>query len=758
MRATRFAWLSGLFAVWLLGCGTPCENTAQCGEDGMCVAALCQPLRCEKTLFAVDPKSGECVPLSGCFLTAEQRGWHTCSDDPCRDRDESSCLADARCQPVYANPNVLPRVRSGGDSSAPAAGIPCLRSDSGGPGEIGKESGFAPGVNNGESPKRDSDESGCDAVDRSARAFVTCRAVPSLPTQKRCELLSSSECAARRDCATSLAGLSDGQVTVPVPSDGRSASDFSGERESGQCFTRHAPPSDFCLGADARSCLLSRACQPIGGRCYCPPGARCDCEGGEFLGCETNDHLRRCTSSAECGAGERCDNDEACSQPRTFASQPPSGLQPGAPGCVGACVPKGCAGLGERLCNESPECDGGSYGTVCRPKPYCVSTPPEQDRSGAGSGCGCDARFIACRDQMPSAALRSERSLLVRDPEIIDDPAFTIDAVLGKLAPAGRLDAFALSLLQQIGEGRLLSNNALARPRLGYAGFLSELRASTAELPGLAKRLAGQLHITALVNRIDLAKPGDCGEARLTYALSRAYTDGNQRLTLIIELRVPDDGSGCRTVAQRWAELSLIDSIAERRSRLLALYDELLKPAHLGQIRTNEFLNRTGQEPWELRELHLDGSGMPQLVPVAQTVDERWLSNSGFRAWLRDNDRALREGNAVIPSLYLAAASREDGGRLQLDDPTAKATEKQLNAQSCAGCHLTETQSPFVHIGERLGKKVPGQFGYRPLGRAVIDAFLQKELVTRAQHLRELVDGTAHSLQASPATGLARVH
>jgi len=108
MRADRLAWLFGLAAVWLSGCDKPCDTTAQCGEDGMCVAALCQPLVCEKTLFAIDPKSGECMPLSGCFLTTEQRDWQTCSTDPCQGLDENSCVSDARCQPAYANPKVEP--------------------------------------------------------------------------------------------------------------------------------------------------------------------------------------------------------------------------------------------------------------------------------------------------------------------------------------------------------------------------------------------------------------------------------------------------------------------------------------------------------------------------------------------------------------------------------------------------------------------------------------------------------------------------
>ncbi len=767
MRTPRLAWMFGLAAVWLLGCDTPCETTAQCGDDGMCVAALCQPLTCEKTIFAVDPTSGECVPLSGCFMSEAQRSWHTCGDDPCLGQDETSCIADARCQPVYSNPQVESS-RTRGLGGVVDASIGCGEVNTSEPKRSPDGQLAAAGVNNGEAPKHRQDRS-CFPADNSARVFSLCRAVPSIPKQRRCELLTDAECKLRRDCMNNppnSGGISFGGTTQPVPAPGpvgqpgrrdvNTPPDDSVLFDRGQCFTRHEPPAESCAGASGSACLLSPGCQPIGSHCYCPPGGRCDCGGGEFLACEGNDRLRRCTSNAECGANERCDNDEACITPRTFSSPPSRDAQPGSASCIGACVPRGCAGMGERMCNEHPECDGGSYGTVCRPKPYCRSGGV-LDLSPDSSSCGCDAEFVGCAEQKPLSELRSERSLLVRDPEIIDDPAFSIDRVFGRLAPAGKVDEFTRALLRQIGENKLLSNGASTQSRQGYLTFLNELKPDTA---GVSARLAGVMHTTALINRIDLAKPGSCGEARLTYALTRAYSDGNQRMTMIVELRVPDDGNGCRSVAQRWAELSLYDSPAERRSRLIALYDELLSPAHLGQLRTNEFLNRTALEPWELREFHLDGGGLPELVPVAQSVDTRWRDSSAFLAWVRENSSALHAGNAEVPRQYLAASSREDGGRLLLSgsDGVLRTAENDLNAQSCAGCHLTETKSPFVHIGERLGKRLPGSMSYQPIGRAVIDSFLQKELVTRAANLRKLQSGVPLTLLSGQRSGLARVH
>lgn len=764
MRPRYLAWLFGLTAaIWQVGCTRPCDSTSQCGDSEMCVASTCQALTCERTIFARNPKSGECMPLSGCFLTEEQRTWLSCDEDPCSGRDESSCLTDQRCQPYYLNPTIEPRGRLpfGPGSSAPdAPSISCA----GGSDElpVPPDPGFAPGVNNGTSPKHPTPSRGCGLDNNQAREYGGCRAAPVIEALPACETLRAEACGARRDCMTSPAG--DGTVGSPRPVIDLPLDPNTGKGTvfTGECFTRHERPAVDCSSGNKVSCLLNPACQPIGSSCFCPAGGSCSCDGGDFLGCEPNDRLRRCHSSAECGRNERCDNDEACIAPRTFASgtsmSGPS-TTPGTSECLGACVPKGCSGMGERMCNERAECDGGKYGTVCHPKPYCVGNGGginnEDGFAPGGGSCGCDAEFMGCGEQAPQSGLRAERSLLVRDPEIIDDPAFRFDAVMTKLAPAGRVDEFAASLFKQVGASKSLVNGANSTLRNGYAMFLTDIRPDSA---GLAGRLAGLVHPTALINRIDLAKTGSCGEARLTYALTKAYTDGNQRMTVIFELRVPDDGNSCRTVAQRWAELSAVDSITERRSRLISLYDELLKPENLGQIRTNEFLNRLGKEPWELREFHLNASGLPELAPAAQTVDKRFLANPTFLQWVRDNTGALTANNAVIPTSYLAAASTEDGGRLKLGASLPEA-EKALNAQTCAGCHLTETQSPFVHIGERLGKRSPNG-GFLPVGRAVIDTFLQKELVTRAQNLQQILNGSVRFLlpMSGATTGRARVH
>jgi hypothetical protein len=751
----------------------------------MCAASICQALSCDATIFAIDPSSGQCVPLSGCFLTAEQQTWQSCSQDPCRGLDENSCIADTRCQPAYANPTITPAMMGMQPASTftppgtTIVAIACAVSTpivEGGPTPTPNTFLDAPGVNNGSNPKHPVlSHSGC--FSDTARVYTGCRAAPTIAPLPACETLSANACSTRRDCTTTQPtgtgpnGVGEASPPVPTPAPpengpalGVGKNPLVQQPTTSQCFTLvPMPPSDCSQAEDSTSCLLNPTCQSIGTNCYCPPGSTCSCTGGTFLGCELNDRLRRCQESSDCNSGQRCDNDEACITPRTFSSvATDSAPTPGEPGCVGACVPAGCVGMGEQMCNAHLECDGGSYGTVCKAKPYCAGQAvPLTDGSNVATmssagACGCDSEFVACADQVPVDNLHVERSLLVRDPEIIDDPSFRLDTVFSKLAPAGNVDAFTSGFLKQVGAANTLPNGSSVTARDGWGLFLTQLAPDTA---GVTQRLAGLLHITALINRLDLAQSetGTCGEARLSYALTLAYNNGNQRMTLIVELHVPDDGNGCRTVAQRWAELSLYDNADDRRTALIALYNELLSPATLGQVRTNEFLNSTGAEPWQLREFHLDQNGMLQAAAVAQTVDPSFANSPDFLAWLQQNSAAVLAGNAVFPAQYLAAGSVENGTRLSLSGMPD--IEKAVNAQACAGCHLTETGSPFVHIGERLGEAMSGSTSYQPIGRAVIDSFMETTLLQRAQNLQTVLSsGTQALLNTAGRTGLARVH
>jgi hypothetical protein len=104
---------------------------------------------------------------------------------------------------------------------------------------------------------------------------------------------------------------------------------------------------------------------------------------------------------------------------------------------------------------------------------------------------------------------------------------------------------------------------------------------------------AGEYFPIALVNRFDQTPPdgSNCGQYRIIYA-KRLPT--GLRLHMILEpvLRNPNPSAGlagCRPVAQFWADLTKIDSIAERRAKLEQFYFDgipgvapVIDPDHFG--------------------------------------------------------------------------------------------------------------------------------------------------------------------------------
>jgi len=113
--------------------------------------------------------------------------------------------------------------------------------------------------------------------------------------------------------------------------------------------------------------------------------------------------------------------------------------------------------------------------------------------------------------------------------------------------------------------------------------------------------------------------------------------------------------------------------------------------------------------------------------PVSVAVDPSVTQTDPFLTWLRANKPALKAQQAIVPKEFLAVTSSENGSRIFLFQSTVDdfLVEQAVNKMSCAGCHTTETNSAFTHVGER----------WHGTGRAKISEFLRQELPKRAQNL-----------------------
>ena len=771
-----------LLLLTIAGCHQqPCETSSECGASEVCASQRCQALSCDSTYFATDPADGTCRPLPACGNRDDVRGWASC-DNPCGALHEHACIADPRCQPAYVTDGSIPcagpvpEAGIGSASLKTADDLACSNSSA--------RTFVACRPN----PLRVDPCAGKSEVDCRADSRCVGEIVP-LP-QAPCDCPADAPCS----CGGTGQGVSPFECRVSGCSDIRSIAECNAHSEcesgggvnSGQASSGGRPsppppsastglddgffgcfPKGFgsCRNMDERTCLAHSECHPVGESCYCPANATCACGGGKFLFCEPDDGLARCDNDTECGGNQRCSNDEVCAPPiggSSFAGEGgvssagggsssggtplpldvPLGL-----GCAGLCVPKGCAGYGEARCNADPTCTA-SYQLHC--SPYggggvaafapCGGPnggPTAGDSAGAAvPACGgCEPSFVGCKDSPRGSVVDPSKSVLITLPQVVDAPVFAFANVLGKLA-GGDPARLATNLFAQITTDQTVAGRK-AMARQGATQFVAQLPRRG---DGLIDPAQLGFQVTSLSNRLDLAGPKDCGEARITYSLKAGVTDRRHRMTVIVELHQPDDGVQCASVARQWVALSQLsgDALAAAAT---AIYAPLLTPTNLSQVRTNEFL--VGQpavndpsainEPWELREWHLGTDGLLHLALSKQAIDPTLTKADDFTTWAKQNSAALIAGTVTVPDNFLAVTSSENGQRVVFSTGSVDdfQVETAINKLACAGCHTTEFNTAFTHVAER----------FNGTGAARISDFLNKQLPGRSIRLWKAAQG-----------------
>jgi hypothetical protein len=625
-------------------------------------------------MFAIDPTSGVCTPIASATDHGAVAGWQPCSD-PCANLAERACKAAQFCQATYRDSGAYRSCRA-----LPQLVDPCKAHDAASCSADSRCELLAVGV-------------GCDCA---APGPCDCPAEPAPQCGlKQCgELDGGDACLARPDCSTTQPPVFETPVSTGTAQPGTT------QAGSGTTQPKSTPSGCFplggCQGADERDCLDQRACRPI----Y---------DGSDhYVACTDQDFTTHCTSKSDCDDGQRSNAN-------------------------GVCVADGCGGETEAECNADPHCEpiyalecspyanggGGVEGGSCGPAGAGGGAPLPDEAPFPGT-CTCEPTFASCNDK--AGGCDEGKSVLVRDPAILDDAFWSLSRVLGAVTGADA-SVVADAWLAQLGTTQTIgTQTSAARP--GAAAYIAALpRRSDGVLDATKLGFVP----TALSNRLDLADGQSCGEARITYALTAGVTDRRHRMTVIVELRQPYDGAHCRTVAQSWVALSKLDGAA-LQSALQAIYTPLLTPANLKQVRTNEFLVGP-QDPslppaaWELREFHLGADARLHQVLLPLQIDPAAVQSSpDFLTWVQTNQAGLARGTLTFPAQYQVATGSEDGTRVSLSDG---ALSDLVNKSTCAGCHTTATNSAFAHVAER----------FQGTGRAEISQFLAGELVKRANHL-----------------------
>ncbi len=245
----------------------------------------------------------------------------------------------------------------------------------------------------------------------------------------------------------------------------------------------------------------------------------------------------------------------------------------------------------------------------------------------------------------------------------------------------------------------------------------------------IAHRIDNDYKPIGLVNRLDLADKGwkNCGEHRIVYGKN----NGGQKNLIIFEAVLPNPKpgcrSGCRDVVDFWLDLSDDPSPASRAAKLEKFYyiklpgfQPVVHTSHYtsgvssvyggsssGQIRTNQFLFRTGmdQGPWTLKEFKTflscaGGSCDYDILPSSVKVNpygvlwNRDVANGTVPALPPDNGYANAIANltALAKTFQAEVKAQVTAGKLANPDINSITYEVKLDKNAAE----SQSQNPVI--------------------------------------------------------------
>jgi len=286
-----------------------------------------------------------------------------------------------------------------------------------------------------------------------------------------------------------------------------------------------------------------------------------------------------------------------------------------------------------------------------------------------------------------------ERSLIIRDPLVVEDPTRTFNPCTGvgtamgvwtfghlmqEMAnqPATGIDPakFVRTWLKNW-ENNLVINGwgVDARQAVKDAVITPWEQASGGPKAPLNLKLA-PFKLLAIVNRIDLRGNGgyttnNAGEARFVFGVIDRRNKGClvSEMTVILEYGIEQpDCEGVINWAQQWVDLSsLVLGSTDYNDALQKITDQFttagaapkkVNGSALNQVRTNEFLPvQTG--PWELREFRLTMGKEDPFPPtgdliettVKQTPDEVLEGTNTLADYINGNCAAILSDSHIVP-------------------------------------------------------------------------------------------------------------
>lgn len=358
-----------------------------------------------------------------------------------------------------------------------------------------------------------------------------------------------------------------------------------------------------------------------------------------------------------------------------------------------------------------------------------------------------DFQRFTCDPAGDPTEIDPERSLVIRDPRVVEDPTRTFD--LCAPTPGGNPTGewtFGHLMKEMCNESVTgINPSEFVRKWLrewentqAINDFVVVARPNIRQLilqpweqrsggPGLPLDLAkAPFRLLAIVNRVDLRNNSiyggtDAGEGRFVFGALGPNCEPLE-FTVIFEYGV--NKRGCRAIrawGKRWADLSTLAlGSPAYNSALAAITREFTsasanptKPngSALNQLRTNEIALGG---PWELREFVISGSGFDaghlRMDTVKQTPDITKNQAVTLADFINSHPPAplvplefpsghpFLAGAAPVPS----ASFFWDGPATPPGPDIVPADKRfEFSFNTCNGCHAGETQTGFTHIKPR---------------------------------------------------------
>jgi hypothetical protein len=354
------------------------------------------------------------------------------------------------------------------------------------------------------------------------------------------------------------------------------------------------------------------------------------------------------------------------------------------------------------------------------------------------------------------------RSLLIRDPSVVEDPTRTFNPCTGVGTPMGKW-TFGY-LMEQMANQPVTGINPSAfvrqwlrhwenniavngwgvplRPSVVNSIITKWVNASGGPNAPLNLKIA-PFKLLAIVNRIDLRGSGgyttnNAGEARFVFGAVDLTSRGCAPLEMTVIFEYGIDKKDCDEItdwAKQWAKLSFIplgspafnaalEAITEQFAKA-GVAPHKVNESALNQVRTNEFLPPV-TAPWELREFRLTMGKEDPLPPTGQLIEttvkqnpDEVLNNTLTLAdYINGNCGPILSDSHIVPLNFPRNPGDPPmpnppgflGGNsfvppnfwiapgLTCDPSPPGDARFKFSLATCSGCHRSETNTVFYHI------------------------------------------------------------